>query len=147
MRKKIKCLNQNKGFTLLEMVVVLAIMMTIISLGGIGLKAVQDEGRVRAVSDETRNLLKWARELSLANKSSVNYQMRLESGMMVVEAVGGGGKKWYQVERGVEILPESLEWGFAPITGEATGCSVCEITIMAGRVQETILIGEGGIVR
>lgn len=137
--------HKRLGFTLIELVVVLAVVSIVTTIGMINLSRLQKIFKLRSAADEITAQIQYGRELAVANKNGAVYDVNL-SGSVVKLSADGAEFSRYQIPQGVSVNPISFDWNFTPITGLLSTCSPCRITLSAGDVLEIINIQANGLV-
>lgn len=136
----------SRGFTFFEILLVIAIATAITATGVVGLSRLQTIFKLRGAADETRSQLQLGRELAIANKDQVNYQLTLTPGILILRG-GVTEIARFQTPSGVNYAPSSFTWGFTPLTGSLTGCSLpCQLTLSSGDESEIVTIQANGII-
>lgn len=135
-----------KGLTFIEILLVVALTVAI-SAGGIaGLSQLQAVFKLRGAADEIRAALQLGRELAIANKDQETYQVGLASGIVILRSNAGEIVRYLSPE-GITYSPPAFTWGFAPLTGELTGCALpCQLTLTSGGNTELVIFQTNGIV-
>lgn len=134
------------GFTFIELVLVVAITAAITASAIVGLSQLQAVFKIRSAGDEIRSQLQYGRELSIANKDQLSYQISLTSGIVVLRSNLGEIAR-FQSPAGITYSPASFTWGFSPITGQLTGCSLpCQLTLTSIGNTEVVIFQQNGIV-
>ncbi|MBI1872147.1 hypothetical protein HYS10_01880 [Candidatus Collierbacteria bacterium] len=124
----------------------IAIATSITAAGIVGLSRLQTIFKLRPAADEVRSQLQLGRELAIANKDQVNYQINLASGILILRG-GVTEIARFQTPAGVNYAPSTLTWGFTPLTGSLTGCSLpCQLTLSSGDESEIVTIQANGII-
>ncbi len=138
-------IKNNNGFTLFEIVLVMAIVVVVTTIGIVNLASLQRGFRLRSSADEIKSLMQYGRELAIANKNRAIYNVNLSGNIFKLQADGYEMSR-YQIPDGIALNPESLDWNFTPTTGILVDCSLCQIVLSAGDQLETINILPNGIV-
>lgn len=141
-------MNNDSGFTLIEILVAFFLMMTLSGLGMMGYSQIQQRTRVTSGADEIRSLLRQAREKSLAQIDGGTYRVTGTGGVVVLERVGGSELERYQLSSTTTIVPSSWSWEFVPVTGAVSGCvGQCQLSVTDGSVTASIEVSSFGLVR
>ncbi len=136
----------NKGFTFIELVLVVAITVAITASGIVGLSQLQAIFKLRSSGDEIRSQLQYGRELAIANKDQLSYQISLVSGVVILRSNLGEITR-FQSPAGITYSPSSFTWGFTPLTGQLTGCALpCQLTLTSIGNTELVIFQQNGIV-
>ncbi|MEK7525146.1 MAG: prepilin-type N-terminal cleavage/methylation domain-containing protein [Patescibacteria group bacterium] len=135
-----------RGLTLIEILLVMALVV-VISAGGIaGLSQLQAVFKLRGAADEIRAALQLGRELAIANKDQETYQISLAFGIVILRSNAGEIVR-YMSPAGITYSPSSFGWGFTPLTGQLTGCPLpCQLTLTSGENVELVIFQTNGIV-
>lgn len=133
------------GFTLFEVVLVLAIGISITAIGIVSLSRLQKMFQLRSSADEIRSQIQYGRELAIANKNNSVYSISL-SGTVVSLKAGGKEITRYQFPQGITATPPSFNFIFSANTGTIGTCSSCQLTLFATGATEIINIQSNGIV-
>ena len=134
------------GMTLIETLLVIAITTVITVSAGFGLAVMQSQFQLRSSGDEIRSQLQYGRELAIANGNYIEYTIRNEGNSVIL--LGGGAEiARYQVPERISFSPAAFSWGFAPVTGLLTGCSLpCTLGLTLRGNSEIIIVRSNGIV-
>jgi len=136
----------NKGFTFLEVVLVVAITVAVTAAGVAGLSQLQAVFKLRSAGDEIRSQLQYGRELAIANKDQLSYEISLVSGIVILRSNLGEIAR-FQSPAGITYSPSSFNWGFTPLTGQLTGCVLsCQLTLTSTGNTELVIFQQNGIV-
>ncbi len=136
----------NKGFSFIEIVLVILIITSVTASGVVGLSQLQAVFKLRAAADEIRGQLQYGRELAIANKDQLSYTISLASGTIILRS-GSSELARYQSPAGITYSPASFTWGFSPLTGELTGCALpCQLTLTSGGSTEAVIFQANGLV-
>ncbi len=134
------------GMTLFETLLVLTITILVTVSGVIGLSALQSLFQLRSTGDEIRAQLQYGRELAIANKGGAQYRIGYSSGSVILSANGSDVSR-FQVPGVISFSPSTFDWGFAPVTGELTGCSLpCTLGLTMRGNSEIIIVRSNGII-
>ena len=135
-----------RGMTLLEVLVVIALVITMTATGAVALSELQAIFKLRSTADEIRSMLQLGRELAVANKDLVAYTISLSGGLTVLQA-GSNELVRYLAPAGITFSPSTFTYGFTPLTGQLTGCALpCGETLEYGNNSELVTIQANGIV-
>ena len=137
--------NDDGGFSLFELLLVLTLAMIITTVGVVNLSRLQNTFRLRSSADEIIAMLQLGRELAVSNKNQAIYNISISGGVVSLQ---GGGKviSRYQIPIGVGVTPESINWSFTPITGGLASCLSCSINLFIGSQTENIIVLNNGLV-
>lgn len=137
--------ERQRGFTFFEILLVVAISTAITATGIVGLSRLQAIFKLKGAADTIRGQLQLGRELAIANKDQVNYQIKLNSGIVIL--TGGNNEiARYQTPLGISYTPSTFTYGFTVLTGTLSGCALpCHIVLTSGADSETITVFENGI--
>lgn len=132
--------------TLFEIMLVIGITGLITVAAILGLGTLQSSFRVRSAADEIRAQLELGRELAIANQDQASYRIGNQEGVVILYADNVELSRFIPPQ-GLTFSPETFEWGFTPITGELTGCTLpCSLTLSSGGSTELINIHASGVV-
>ncbi len=135
-----------KGLSLIELLLVLAIVSVITAAGVVGLSQLQAIFKLRSAADEIRGQLQYGRELAIPNKDQLIYQISLSSGTVILKSNNGEITR-FQSPAGVTYSPASFTWGFSPITGLLTGCTLpCTLSLTSSGNTELVIFQANGLV-
>ena len=135
------------GFTFFEMLLVISITTSVTAAGIVGLSQLQAIFKIRSAADEIRSLMQLGRELAIANKNQANYNINLATGVVTLKA-GQTEVGRFISPAGVIYQPNTLTWGFTPLTGVLTGCPLpCELRLTSTDNVEIITIQQSGIIK
>lgn len=137
--------NDEAGFTLFEILLVLALSVSIVAFGAIGLSHLQALFQLRSSADEIKARLEYGRELAIANKDNKNYSLTL-SGSSINLLAGTQTVSQYQVPTGIVLVPSSLVWNFSPTTGKITSCDTCQLILNFRGLSDLIIVQPNGLV-
>lgn len=137
--------NDNGGFTLFELILVMALVIMVSTVGLVNLARLQNIFKIRSSADEIRAQIQYGRELAIGNKDRVIYNVNLSGTILKLRADDKEISR-FQVPTGIVLTPSNLDWNFTPVTGELTSCPSCQIVLTAGDTSETINIQANGIV-
>ncbi|NCP47091.1 hypothetical protein COT86_02370 [Candidatus Collierbacteria bacterium CG10_big_fil_rev_8_21_14_0_10_43_36] len=137
--------NDDDGFTLFEILIVMAVVLVISTAGVINLFRLQSVFILRSSADEIRSMVQYGRELAIANKDLASYSLSL-SGSVVNLQKNGLEFSRYIIPQKVMINPASFYWSFMPITGGVETCSPCQLLLRSNGINEIINIQTNGIV-
>lgn len=136
----------NKGMTFIEILLVMTIAILIAARGISGLSQLQAVFKLREAADEIRAALQLGRESAIANKYQETYQISLASGVVILRSNAGEIVRYLSPE-GITYSPVSFNWGFAPLTGQLTGCTLpCQLTLTSSGNTELVIFQTNGIV-
>lgn len=136
-----------KGFTLLELLLVFAIIVSVSAAGIIGLSQITTIFRLRAAADETKALFQLGRELTIANQDQATYQLTLDPDFIQLSTAAGLEVARYQPPSGIVFTTPTQNWGFTPVSGTVTGCLLpCQITLNLGGSSEIISLNANGLI-
>lgn len=132
--------------TFIEILLVMTVAI-LIAMGGVsGLSQLQAVFKLREASDEIRAALQLGRESAIANKDQETYQISLASGVIILRSTVGEIVR-YLSPGGITYSPATFNWGFAPLTGQLTGCPLpCQLTLTLGGSTELVIFQTNGIV-
>ncbi len=133
------------GFTLFEVVLVMALVMIVSTVGIVNLARLQNLFRLRSSADEIKAQIQYGRELAIANKNRSIYSVNLSGSIFKLQADGKEINR-YQIPSGIVMTPSSLNWNFTPVTGALASCLSCQIILSSGSQSENINIHSNGIV-
>ena len=133
------------GFTLFELLIVMTIVVVVTSVGIVNLYRLQNVFRLRSSADEIKAQIQYGRELAIANKKYLTYNVNL-SGLIFKLQANNKEISRYQIPKGIVITPLSLDWNFTPVTGDLPSCNSCQIILTQGNQSEVINIQSNGIV-
>lgn len=138
---------KSSGFTLLEVLLVFALIVALTAAGGLALFQLQSHFRARATADEIRALFQLARQRSLNRLDQDQYQVTLVNNLFDLTTTSGRQLEHYQPPTGVTFTPDQLIWRFQPVTGQVQGCAPpCQLTIDFGPTTQTVTIYTNGLV-
>lgn len=134
------------GMTLLETLLVMLLITVITMAGGFGLAQLQTQFQLRGTGDEIRSQLQYGRELAIANKGWSGYRIKSINGLVVLVSDGRELSR-VTIPRGMNMSPPVFDWGFAPVTGQLSGCALpCSLGLSLKGSSETVIIQSNGIV-
>lgn len=132
--------------TFIEILLVMTIAILIAAGGVSGLSQLQAVFKLRGAADEIRAALQLGRESAIANKDQETYQISLASGVVILRSTAGEIVRYLGPE-GITYSPASFNWGFAPLTGQLTGCPLpCQLTLTSSGNTELVIFQTNGIV-
>lgn len=135
------------GFTLLELLLVFAIIVTVTAAGVVGLSQITAIFRLRAAADETRALFQLGRELTLARQDQTTYQLALDPNLIQLKTIAGTEIARYAPPTGVVYTTPNNLWSFTPVSGLVSGCTLpCQIQLSLGGNTETINLYANGLI-
>lgn len=138
--------RRSAGFTFIELVLVVVITVAITAAGVVGLSQLQAIFKLRSAGDEIRSQLQYGRELAIANKDQLSYQISLVSGIVTLRSNQGEIAR-FQSPAGISYSPSSFTWGFSPLTGQLIGCALpCQLTLTSADNVEMVIFQQNGIV-
>ena len=133
------------GFTLFEIMLVMALMVAVTAIGIINLARLQSVFSLRSSADEIKAEIQYGRELAVANKDSGLYNVT--GSVLAFKLLKNGGEiSRYQIPQGMVMTPLSFSWNFTPLTGALNTCSPCQISLFFRGLTEIINIQANGIV-
>lgn len=136
----------SKGMTFIEIMIVIALITGISAGGVLGLSQLQTIFKLRGAADEIRSALQLGRELTLAKKDQETYQISLSSDVIILRSNSQEIVR-YLTPSGIIFTPSSFTWGYAPLTGLLTGCTLpCQLTMTANDNVEAVIVHENGLV-
>lgn len=135
-----------RGMTFIEILLVMGITVLIAAGGVSGLSQLQAVFKLRGAADEIRAALQLGRELAKANKDQETYRIILASGVVVLRSNAGEIVRYLSPE-GIAYSPSAFTWGFAPLTGQLTGCQLpCQLSMTSSGNAELVVFQTNGIV-
>lgn len=135
-----------KGLTFIEILLVIAITAAITGAGVVGLSQLQSVFKLRSAADMIRGQLQYGRELAVANKDQLSYEISLSSGTVILRSNVGEIDR-FQSPTGIVYSPSSFTWSFTPLTGQLAGCPLpCELTLTIGDNTELVIFQTNGLV-
>lgn len=134
------------GLTFIEILLVITITAAIAGVGVVGLSQLQSVFKLRSAADVVRGQLQYGRELAIANKDQLSYEISLSSGTVILRSNAGEIDR-FQSPAGVVYSPAAFTWGFMPLTGLLTGCALpCQLTLTIGDNTELVIFQANGLV-
>lgn len=133
------------GFTLFEILLVLALSASVTAFGAISLARLQALFQLRSSADEIKALTQYGRELAIANKEGKSYSLTLV-GSSVKLIASGQSISQYLIPIGIVMSPTAISWTFTPMTGDIPGCSSCTLDLTFRGVTESIIVQDNGLV-
>jgi type II secretory pathway component PulJ len=140
-------MRSERGFTLLEVIMVATFIIAFTVAGTIGLQQLQEVFKLHSAGDEIRSQFQLAREKAIAGVNQTAYKVILNNRVVSLQTQAGVEVKRYQAQPGIIFSPTSFTWSFAPVTGQVSGCvAPCTLVLSSGSSSETIKIDLSGIV-
>lgn len=136
---------KHPGFTLFEILLVLALCASLTAFGAISLSHLQALFQLRSSADEIKARVEYGRELAIANKDNKNYSLTL-TGSSINLLAGNQTISQYQVPTGIVLIPSSLVWSFTPTTGKIIQCDTCQLTLNFRGSSDSIIVQPNGLV-
>lgn len=116
-----KCRSSRAGYTLIELLAVLALLSIVVAIAGISISRQMDKTRIKDEAMRLRNTMRHARDLSIVERIPYIVIVNSTEGSYTLRRADRQGAKPHALPRGISI-EESAEVVFWP-KGNCTGGS------------------------